>query len=130
MQMTVTGAEIIVLILAAMILMLSAWGLVVPRRLLAMVRGVMEHPRGMYAAVLARLILGLALLIAAPGSRYPLLLHYLGWFALAAAVALPLIGRDRIVRFLGWFDRVSALAIRLWLLFGIAFSAFLVHALL
>lgn len=129
MQMMVTGAEIIVLIFAAMILALSAWGLVVPVRLLAMVRGVMEHERGMYVAVLIRLILGLALLIAAPGSRYPLFLYYLGWFALVAAVGLALIGRGRVLRFLGWFDSMPSFAIRLWLLGGIAFSAFLVYAL-
>lgn len=130
MQMVTTGAEIIGLTIGALILALSVWGIVVPNKLLALVRGIMGQQGGIQGAVLVRLILGLALLIAAPASRYPSLLTYLGWLALIAAAGLGLMGRARLLRFVGWFDNMSVTAVRLWLVVGIVFGAFLIHALL
>ena len=126
----VTGAAIIVLTLAVVIAALSIWGLLQPGKLIRFVGDVAGRPGGIQVAVLVRLVFGVALLLAAPGSRYPLVLNLLGWLALAAAVGLAIMGRARLRRFIGWFERLSNLAIRCWLLFAIAFTAFLIHSLI
>jgi hypothetical protein len=90
--------------------------------------GAVDEDWGIHVAVVARLILGAALVIAAPGSRFPLIFEILGWFAIFAAVVIVLMGRERLRRFVALFERMSPLLIRIWLLFGAAFGAFLVYA--
>jgi hypothetical protein len=87
----------------------------------------MEKDWGFHVAVLARLLLGAALIIAAPESRFPVIFEILGWIAVLAAVAILLMGRERLRKFVAWFQKFSQLMIRVWLLFGIAFGAFLVY---
>lgn len=94
------------------------------------VRGTVEKDWGIHFAVIVRLLLGAALIIAASGSRFPQLFEILGWIAVVAAVAIVFMGRKRLRKFVGWFDRLSPAMIRTWLLFGIAFGAFLVYGVL
>ena len=54
-------------------------------------------------------------------------LAILGWFGIVAAVIIVLAGRARLRRFVAWFEQSSQTMIRVWLLFGIAFGAFLVY---
>jgi hypothetical protein len=56
-----------------------------------------------------------------------LVFEILGWFAIVAAVVILFAGRDRLRRFVAWFEQSSPAMIRVWLLFGIAFGAFLVY---
>lgn len=60
-----------------------------------------------------------------PVSRFPLTFEFLGWFAIAAAVIILILGHERLRKFVAWFERFSHAMIRVWLLFGIAFGAFL-----
>ena len=71
--MIVTGSQIVVLVLGVTVCALSAWGIYAPERLLKLVNGVMGQERGIYIAVIVRLLLGLALILAAPDSRFPLI---------------------------------------------------------
>jgi len=106
---------------------LSVFGLYSPARLTRMVRGAVERPWGIYLAVIVRLALGLALIVAAPGSRFPAVFEVLGWVALAAAVALVFLGRERLRSLVGWVDRLPRSLVRSWLVFGAAFGGFLVY---
>lgn len=124
--MIVTGSQIVVLVLGIAVCALSVWGLYAPERLLRLVNRVMDKGWGIYGAAIVRLLLGLALIIAAPASRFPLMFQGLGWIALIAAVALLFVGRERIHRLVAWFERFSRPTIRLWLLFGISFGVFLI----
>ena len=128
--MTVIVSQTIILAVGITVCVLSAWGLSAPDRLRKLVGGVMERDWGMYFAVGVRLVLGLALILAASQSRFPLTFTVLGAITLVAAVALPFVGRERIVRLLAWFGRLPPAAIRVWLLFGIAFGGFLVYGVL
>ncbi len=110
------------------ILALSIWGIVVPGRLTGMVRGVMDQPWGMRVAVGARLLLGFALLIAASASMFPTTFRVLGWIAIAAAIALPVLGRKYLSALLAAVAGWPPLFVRLWLLLGVAFGGFLVYA--
>ena len=65
----------------------------------------MEHDFGMHVAVLARLAMGAALILVAADTRFPDVFAVLGWIAIVAAVALPVVGRQRLLKFIAWFDR-------------------------
>ena len=110
------------------IAVLSIWGMVVPERLIGMVTGVMARPAGMRIAVGARFLLGFALLVAASESMFPTVFGVLGWVAIAAAIALPVLGRSYINSLLAKAAAWPPLAIRTWLLVGVAFGGFLLYA--
>ena len=71
--------------------------------------------------------MGAALIVAAPVSKFPVVFEILGWIAIAAAVAIIFIGRERVAAIAAWFVRCPASLIRLWLLVGIAFGGFLIY---
>ena len=125
--MIATGSELIIVALGISMCVLAAWGIYTPAKLVKLVSGVMDHGSGIYIAVIVRLLLGLALIIVAPDSRFPLTFEALGWIAILAAVVLALMGRNRVRSLVGWFERFSPAVVRLWLLFGMAFGGFLIY---
>ena len=124
-------SQIIVLIIGVTVIVLAGWGIIAPERLMTFVTSAMDKYWGIYIAVIVRLVLGLALIIVAPASLFPIVFRALGMIAIVAAIALVLIGRERIRRFIAWWsERLSAPIVRLWLLFGVAFGGFLVYGIL
>ncbi len=128
--MMVAASQLIVLALGIAVCVLSAWGMYATDKIWSLVNGAMEKDWVIYVAVIARLLLGAALIIVAPQSRFPLAFEILGWFAIVAAVLILIIGRDKLRRFVAWFQRFSQAMIRAWLLFGIAFGAFIIYGIL
>lgn len=122
-----TVAGPVVILFGILIAALSLWGLAVPGKLLDLVRGTAMRAGGIYIAVVARLILGAALIVAAPASTSPRLFTILGWAAVVAAVGLAVMGRARLLRFIAWYEGLSPALIRIWLVFGFAFGALLVY---
>jgi len=121
-------SQIIVLVTGVTVIVLSGWGIFAPEKLMTLVTSAMDKYWGIYIAVIVRLILGSALIIVAPFSLFPTVFQVLGVIAIVAAMALVLMGRERIQRFIAWWsERLSAPIVRLWLLFGIAFGCFLVY---
>ncbi len=125
--MLVAASQIVVLALGIVVCALSAWGMYAPDKIWKLVNGAMERDWGIHVAVVARLLLGATLIIAAPDSRFPRIFEILGWLAIVAAVVILFAGRDRLRNFVASFERMSQALIRIWLLFGIAFGAFLVY---
>lgn len=81
-------------------------------------------------AVGIRLLLGTLLVVAAGASRFPVIVHWLGWIAIVAALILAVMGRQRFVRLMRWalglldsFGRVAGLI-------AAALGAFLLYAFL
>ena len=120
-------AQVVVALFAIVIVLLSLWGIVFSDRLMGMVRSVMDKSWGMPFAIVVRIILGVALLLAASVSKYPLLFKVLGWLALIAAAALPIIGRQRLITLLNWFQSLPDWVIRLWLIAGVMFGMLLLY---
>ena len=120
--------HIVVLALGAVICLVSLWGFISPEKFWKMVNGVMDKDWAIYFAVILRLLLGAALILAAAQSRFPMVLQVLGWLAVIAAVAILFMGRDRLKKFIAWFQRMTNTTVRVWLLFGFAFGVFLVYA--
>lgn len=121
-------SQIIVLALGVIICLVSVWGFVAPERFWKMVDGVMEKDWAIHFAVILRLLLGAALILAAPLSRFPTVIEVLGWIAIVAAIAILFMGRSRLKKFIAWFQRMTDAMVRVWLVFGFAFGAFLVYA--
>lgn len=114
--------------LGVLIVALCLWGALAPARLLAWVSGVWSRPWSLWFAVGIRLLLGWALIEVAPLSRCPLAMSVLGWVAVLAAVAVLVLGRQRIDRFIAWGVARPAWLLRGWCVLGIAFGGFIVWA--
>ena len=126
--MVVTVSQIVVLVAGVSLCMFAAWGIYAPKKLSQSVKGMMDADWGIYFAVIVRLMLGVALIITAPGSRFPLVFQIVGWVAIIAGVAAVFIGIERLRRFTNWwFERFSPPGIRLWVLFAMAFGGFLIY---
>ncbi|MGB5510808.1 MAG: hypothetical protein WBM87_03770 [Woeseiaceae bacterium] len=126
--MAIVVSQISLLVIGITIIVLAGWGIIAPEKLMAFVSSAMNKSSGIYIAVIVRLVLGSALIIVAPASLFPIVFHVLGVIAIVAAIALLLMGRERMRRFIAWFSaRFSAPIVRLWLLFGVAFGGFLVY---
>lgn len=120
-------AAAIVMLLGILIAGLSLWGLVAPGRLVDLVHRVAARRGGIYVAVVVRLIMGVALIVAAPASAFPRVFGVLGWVAVIAAIGLAIMGRNRLLKFIAWYERLSPALLRLWLVFGFAFGGLLVY---
>lgn len=120
-------SQLVVAILGIAICVLATWGLYAPKKLTQLVLKVVDQHFGLYFAVTVRLILGLSLIVASTASPFPRVFQVLGWIAIFAAAGLLWLGRRRMRKFVAVFERFSPLIIRLWLLFGIAFGAFLIY---
>ncbi len=124
-------SQIVVLVFGVTIFVAAGRGIFAPDKLMTLVTSTMDQRWGIYIAVISRLVLGAALIGVAPASSFPIVFQALGWIAIVAAVVLAVAGRQRVRRFIGWWsERFSAPIIRLWLLFGLAFGAFLVYGVL
>ena len=109
--MTVLISQYTVYLFGVVIVALSVWGFVVPNRLIALVTGSVNRGSGLYVGIGSRVVLGVALIVAAPPARFPTLFAVLGWFSIAAAIALPLFGRARLAR-APWLVRTYAHYVR------------------
>jgi hypothetical protein len=101
-------------------------GVVSPERLLGLVRAV-QTPSGLYVAAAVRLLLGVALWLAAPGSRAPELFRGLGAFVFLAGVATPFFGLPRYRKLLEWWQARGAAFTRVWALVACAFGLCIVY---
>jgi len=129
--MVIYISQIIVLVFGVTIFVAAGWGIFALDKLMTSVTSTMDQHWGIHFAVIVRLVLGAALIGVAPASLFPIVFQALGLIAIVAAVALVVAGRERIREFIVWLsERFSAPIIRLWLLFGLAFGAFLVYGVL
>ena len=129
--MVIFISQIVVLVFGVTIFVGAGRGIFASDKLMTLVTSTMDQRWGIYIAVISRLVLGAALIGVAPASSFPIVFQPLGWIAIVAAVALAVAGRQRLRRFIAWWsERFSASIIRLWLLFGLAFGAFLVYGVL
>jgi len=127
----ILASQITVLVIGVTVGVLAGWGMFAPEKLKSLVASAMDKHWGIYSAVIVRLVLGSALIVVAPASRFPVVFQVLGLLTIVAAIVVALMGGERIRRFLAWFSqRFSAPIVRLWLLFGMAFAGLLVYGVL
>lgn len=84
---------------------------------------------GLYIAAGMRVVSGLILFLAAPGTRYPKGMRIFGGVVLAAGLALPLLPIELWARLIRWWLVDNALHYRVGGgVFGLLIGAFLIHA--
>lgn len=125
--MLVIAAKYLILALGIAVCLFAAWGLFDPRKLITAASDIFDRGWGIAVASVGRLLLGAALIIAAPESLFPNVFTILGWLAIIAAVGIVIMGQVRMRKMVNWFAEMPPLALRIWLLFAIAFGAFLIY---
>jgi len=106
---------------------MSLWGIFAPQALMGVVVRTWQKPWGMAFAVVVRLIMGAALILAAETTRYPLFFELFGYLVIAAAIGIVLLGRNRVDRIIDYWQRKSTSLLRSWLVLGVALGAFFVY---
>jgi hypothetical protein len=117
------------MVLSLVVALVGALGLVSPRSLLTVFHW-FESPLGLYTAAGLRIVLGGALLLAAPTSRAPRALQGLGFVILVAGLITPFFGVERLRAFLDWWSAQGQGFIRAWCAVALAVGAFLAGSVL
>ncbi len=116
---------LVALIICLLTSAVGALGIASPSRLLGFVRR-FQTPMGLYFAAGIRVLLGVALLFAAPTSRAPGLIYILGVFIIVIGAITPFFGLERFRRLLDWWSAQGFAFIRGWavlvLLFGLSLA--------
>jgi hypothetical protein len=117
----------IALILSLFVAALGAIGIVSPERLLRIVRR-FQTQAGLYAAAILRIVLGVALFVAAPASRSPEVVSIVGILSFVSGFFTPLFGLERFRRILNWWSTRPPVFQRVWAALALALGLFLAYA--
>lgn len=98
-----------------------------PRTLLGIVRR-FQTRAGLYAAAGLRLVLGAALVLAAPTSRAPDVVRILGVLIFASGLVTPWLGLARFRTLLAWWSGRGRGFMRAWAALALVLGLFLAYA--
>ncbi len=117
----------LVMLFGASIVAAGAWTLARPEGLLAFVDR-LRAPGALWGIAALRLVMGVVLVSAAAGTRWPAFIEVLGWLAIVSGVITPFFAGERLHRLLeGWTSRPPGL-IRAWGVVALALGGALVFA--
>lgn len=89
-----------------------------------------QTPSGLYAAAAFRVVLGGALVLAAPTSRAPRAIRVTGVVILVLGLITPFLGLDQFRSVLAWWSAQGPTATRIWAGVALATGGLLIYALL
>jgi hypothetical protein len=118
---------LVALVICLLTAAFGALGIVSPSRLLGVVRSI-QTPIGLYFAAGLRLLLGVALLFAAPPSRAPGLIYIVGVFIIVIGVITPFFGLERFRRLVDWWSVQGSAFVRGWAVLALLFGLSLAYA--
>ncbi|MGI9325452.1 MAG: hypothetical protein ACR2PZ_09560 [Pseudomonadales bacterium] len=121
-------AATVVALFGIFIVVACVWGLASPERLFASALGLLNSKVVYWVTIGPRLILGIALLLAAHVSWTPTVFQILAVITLLGAVAIPFIGSSRILQIIRWVQDLPTVLVRVWLVFGLLFGGYLIYA--
>ena len=104
---------IVALVLCLFVASIGAVGVFSPPRLLAFARR-FQSRAGLATAAALRLVMGAAFYLAAPDSRAPDVIRFLGVFIFLAGLATPFFGVERFRRILDRFAALGSAFLRGW----------------
>ncbi len=81
-----------------------------------------------FFAVIVRILFGVALVIGASESKYPIVLQIFGWLLISAALVIGGIGRERFKKVVKWSVKLPTLIYRFASVLSILFGCFLIYA--
>ena len=117
---------ILIAILGALAVLLGVIGVVQPNRFRSMFEGMDSQVRFRLAIVI-RLAMGALFWWLAEELRHPHIMRILAVIAVAAAVVIVIMGRERLDKFIGWWLSRPDGVLRVSALFAAAFGAYLVY---
>jgi hypothetical protein len=117
----------VALLLSLCVAALGALGVASPPRFLRVIRR-FEGRAGLCAAAAFRVMMGGALVLAAPASRAPEVVRVLGLIIIAAGLITPLFGVERLHRILEWWSRRGPVFMRVWAGVALALGLLLAYA--
>ena len=120
--------QYMIITFGAVIAMAGLVMVIAPQMLLGMLQKNASKSLLFAFAVIVRLVLGALLIAYASKSAFPLTLQFLGWIAVAAAVAMLVAGRERLGRLIGWVISVASRYVRPAGILTVLFGAFLIYA--
>jgi hypothetical protein len=112
---------------ALFMILLGAIGLIAPLSLLSATRFTTTSA-GLYSAAAVRLAIGLVLVAAGSGSRFPKTLRLLGALAIIGAVATLVLGSERALAIANWASTQGTTVIRGFGVFALAVGGFVAYA--
>jgi hypothetical protein len=104
---------LVALLISLFVAALGALALLAPKPFVRLMRA-FETPAGLYVTAAIRLVFGVALVFAAPGSRSPLVIWILGMIIFVAGLATLMVSLDRFKRLLEWWLAKGAGFWRAW----------------
>ncbi len=115
--------------LGCAIALISAIFAVFPKVLIKAITKAMISKVSYLAAIIIRILLGTALIIASEYSIFPIAFRILGGISILAALTMLALGHRRTAAFVAMVANVLSIPlIRIGCIFGVAFGAFLVYA--
>jgi hypothetical protein len=108
---------------------LGVMGLASPARTVGLARNFASPPR-LYFATAVRVLMGVALFLAAPSSRTPEPLRTIGIVVVAASVTIPFLGLERILRLVDWWSAKGPALVRAQAAFALVLGLLLAYTLL
>lgn len=125
--MIIDISRVVVQAFGALIGLMCLWGLVAPAQLMGLVKRVASNSAGLGFAVGVRIVMGAVLLTAAQVAKFPMTFTVIGWIAIIAAIGLLIMGQGRMRKLVESVSRWPEVMVRVWLVLGLAFGAFLIY---
>jgi hypothetical protein len=117
-----------VLVVAFAIIVTGIVGLISPDGLTTIRRLYFASPAGLYAVAVARVVMGLVVILCAPASRAPKVLRVLGAIMCLQALSAIILGPDRARSVLEWEANQGATVLRIGAAVALAVGGFLAFA--
>jgi hypothetical protein len=115
---------VIVALFSLIIVALSTYGLITPRGYISFARRFQAGP-GVWGGSVIRLVLSIALWVAAPSSATPYVFRVLALVTALGAVALPAMGAERFARLIEWGSGKPFWVLQSLCFIGLIFGLFL-----
>jgi hypothetical protein len=123
--MTLPG--ILAAVLGVAIAVLGVVGIATPSVLLEFGQS-LQTPGTLYIVAAVRIMFGVVLILAAPGSRMPRTLRVIGIIIIVAGLLSPLFGLEFAQAMLTWFSNHGPIFMRAWASLAVVFGGFVVYA--
>ena len=118
----------LIIIIGALILLAGAGILINPVPIFVYLRNHIDKSATHVLAVVVRFFIGVLLISQFELSKFPLVIHVLGWLSIIAAIILAAMGRYNFQRLMSWFLTFSKPYGRVGGVLATAFGGFLIYA--
>lgn len=120
--------KLVIKIFGGLLILIGAWILFDPEIIFSFAEDNLEKPSFYIAAIVARLVLGVILIISASQSKYPTIIKVLGFLSIIAALTFLIIGRESFQGFISSLLPFSKSYGLIGGLLSMAFGGFLIYA--